>query len=135
MGEGCSRKPEIKNGPESPSVEFQQACGSALCCSRLTTHPERTVAAFKRFMGSDKRFELGEHRFTPEELSALVLGVVALILALLGMVLPWLAVPLLVLAMGAWIAGFLVLYYALARAAWQRLFTDVAPAPAGEFAA
>jgi molecular chaperone HscC len=42
--------------------------------ARLTTHPQRTAAAFKRFMGSDKRYALGEHRFTPEELSALVLG-------------------------------------------------------------
>ena len=42
--------------------------------ARLTTHPERTAAAFKRFMGSDKRFTLGDRQFTPEELSALVLG-------------------------------------------------------------
>ncbi|NNJ14308.1 molecular chaperone HscC [Pseudomonas putida CSV86] len=42
--------------------------------SRLTTHPERSAAAFKRFMGSDKRFELGGQSFSPEELSALVLG-------------------------------------------------------------
>ncbi|MEJ5058053.1 MULTISPECIES: molecular chaperone HscC [unclassified Pseudomonas] len=42
--------------------------------ARLTTHPERTVAAFKRFMGSDKRFELGRRQFSPEELSALVIG-------------------------------------------------------------
>lgn len=42
--------------------------------ARLTTHPLRSVAAFKRFMGSDKRFTLGERQFTPEELSALVLG-------------------------------------------------------------
>lgn len=42
--------------------------------ARLTTHPLRSVAAFKRFMGSDKRFTLGDRQFTPEELSALVLG-------------------------------------------------------------
>lgn len=42
--------------------------------ARLTTHPERTVAAFKRFMGSDKQFELGNRHFSPEELSALVIG-------------------------------------------------------------
>ncbi|WP_198919995.1 molecular chaperone HscC [Pseudomonas chlororaphis] len=42
--------------------------------ARLTTHPERTVAAFKRFMGSDKRLELGGRPFSPEELSALVIG-------------------------------------------------------------
>jgi molecular chaperone HscC len=42
--------------------------------ARLTTHPGRTVAAFKRFMGSDKKFELGGRQFSPEELSALVIG-------------------------------------------------------------
>lgn len=42
--------------------------------ARLTTHPLRSVAAFKRYMGSDKRFTLGDRQFTPEELSALVLG-------------------------------------------------------------
>ncbi|WP_285418579.1 molecular chaperone HscC [Pseudomonas sp. efr-133-TYG-5] len=42
--------------------------------ARLTTHPARTAAAFKRFMGSDKRVELGSRSFSPEELSALVIG-------------------------------------------------------------
>lgn len=62
----------------TPSVVSVDDDGSILvgqaARSRLTTHPERTAAAFKRFMGSDKRYALGEHRFTPEELSALVLG-------------------------------------------------------------
>jgi len=42
--------------------------------ARLTTHPERSAAAFKRFMGSDKQVQLGTRQFSPEELSALVLG-------------------------------------------------------------
>jgi molecular chaperone HscC len=42
--------------------------------ARLTTHPERSAAAFKRFMGSDKKVELGTRAFSPEELSALVLS-------------------------------------------------------------
>jgi molecular chaperone HscC len=42
--------------------------------ARITTHPELTVAAFKRDMGTDRTYELGEHRFTPEGLSALVLS-------------------------------------------------------------
>ncbi|KNX79884.1 molecular chaperone HscC [Pseudomonas sp. 250J] len=62
----------------TPSVVSVDDDGSILvgqaARARLTTHPERTAAAFKRFMGSDKRYALGEHRFTPEELSALVLG-------------------------------------------------------------
>lgn len=62
----------------TPSVVSIDEDGSILvgqaARARLTTHPQLTAAAFKRFMGSDKRYTLGEHHFTPEELSALVLG-------------------------------------------------------------
>ena len=40
---------------------------------RLQTHPERTAAAFKRYMGSGKTLRLAKRDFRPEELSALVL--------------------------------------------------------------
>ncbi|MGO1073644.1 Hsp70 family protein [Lysobacter sp. CA199] len=40
---------------------------------RLVSHPQRSVAAFKRWMGSDRVTALGSHRFRPEELSALIL--------------------------------------------------------------
>jgi molecular chaperone HscC len=40
---------------------------------RLQTHPQRSAAAFKRHMGSDKTILLGNRAFRPEELSALVL--------------------------------------------------------------
>ncbi len=40
---------------------------------RLQTHPERTAAVFKRYMGSDKKVRLGEREFRAEELSAFVL--------------------------------------------------------------
>jgi molecular chaperone HscC len=40
---------------------------------RLITHPEKSVALFKRYMGSDKQFSLGNHHFRPEELSSFVL--------------------------------------------------------------
>lgn len=40
---------------------------------RLQTHPDRSVAAFKRHMGSDRVTRLGRQSFRPEELSALVL--------------------------------------------------------------
>ena len=40
---------------------------------RLITHPERTAAAFKRAMGTGRRFALAGRDFLPEELSALVL--------------------------------------------------------------
>lgn len=41
--------------------------------SRLITHPDRTFAAFKRFMGSRKKFKVNDFNFTPPELSALIL--------------------------------------------------------------
>lgn len=40
---------------------------------RLVTHPGVTIAGFKRFMGTDKTFCLGNKSFKPEELSAMVL--------------------------------------------------------------
>ncbi len=40
---------------------------------RLITHPDRTVAAFKRYMGSTRLTKLGDKTFRPEELSACVL--------------------------------------------------------------
>jgi len=62
----------------TPSAVSLDEDGSILVGSaaraRLTTHPLRSVAVFKRYMGSDKRFTLGDRQFTPEELSALVLG-------------------------------------------------------------
>ncbi len=61
----------------TPSVVSIDDNGSVLvgqaAQERLLTHPERSAAAFKRLMGTDHRFALAEHRFTPEELSALVL--------------------------------------------------------------
>lgn len=40
---------------------------------RLVSHPTHTVAAFKRWMGTNRVTQLGAHSFRPEELSALVL--------------------------------------------------------------
>lgn len=40
---------------------------------RLITHPERTVASFKRWMGTDHQVKLGGKRWRAEELSAMVL--------------------------------------------------------------
>jgi molecular chaperone HscC len=42
--------------------------------ARATTHPKRTALAFKRDMGTDRIRVLGEKPFSPQELSALVLG-------------------------------------------------------------
>ena len=40
---------------------------------RLISHPERTAASFKRFMGTDTRLTLAGKPFTPIELSSFVL--------------------------------------------------------------
>lgn len=40
---------------------------------RLQTHPERTAAVFKRYMGSDKKIRLADREFRAEELSSFVL--------------------------------------------------------------
>jgi molecular chaperone HscC len=40
---------------------------------RVTSHPQRSAAAFKRYMGTDRRLVLADREFRPEELSALVL--------------------------------------------------------------
>jgi molecular chaperone HscC len=40
---------------------------------RLSTHPNRSIASFKRAMGTTKTFELGTQSFRPEDLSAMVL--------------------------------------------------------------
>lgn len=40
---------------------------------RQVTHPKDTVAVFKRFMGTDKKYTLAGKEYRPEELSALVL--------------------------------------------------------------
>src|SRR4029453_2924558 len=40
---------------------------------RVTSHPQRSAAAFKRYMGSDRRLVLADRECRPEELSALVL--------------------------------------------------------------
>ena len=40
---------------------------------RLISHPQRTASCFKREIGTDKIYTLGDRTFKPEELSALVL--------------------------------------------------------------
>ena len=41
---------------------------------RLTTHPKDTVAAFKRAMGTDKKYRLGRQNLSVVDLSAMVLS-------------------------------------------------------------
>ncbi len=61
----------------TPSVVSVDADGSLLigqtARERLVTQPERTIASFKRLMGSQHATRLGTLSFMPEELSALIL--------------------------------------------------------------
>ncbi|MEP6503570.1 MAG: molecular chaperone HscC [Betaproteobacteria bacterium] len=61
----------------TPSCVSLDEDGSVLVGSaareRLQTHPQRSAALFKRYMGSDKALRLGNREFRPEELSALIL--------------------------------------------------------------
>lgn len=61
----------------TPSVVSIDKSGSILvgqtARERLLSHPDVTVACFKRFMGTEKVLPLGKKNFRPEELSALVL--------------------------------------------------------------
>ena len=61
----------------TPSVVSIDDDGSLLvggpAKERLVTRPERTIANFKRYMGSNWEYRLGDKRFRAEELSALVI--------------------------------------------------------------
>ncbi|MHC5374815.1 Hsp70 family protein [Enterococcus sp. LJL120] len=61
----------------TPSVvsidENGEVLVGAIAKERLITHPMQTAAAFKRFIGTQKKYLLGEKEFSPVELSALIL--------------------------------------------------------------
>ncbi|AXQ31165.1 molecular chaperone HscC [Solimonas sp. K1W22B-7] len=60
--------------PSCVSLDDQgQVLVGAAARDRLLTQPRRTAAAFKRYMGTDRRLTLADREFRPEELSALVL--------------------------------------------------------------
>ncbi|HEV7689665.1 MAG TPA: molecular chaperone HscC [Hyphomonadaceae bacterium] len=60
--------------PSAVSVDDQQRVLTGLQArERQSTHPDRTVTAFKRYMGSNHEVRLGGLNFSPEELSALML--------------------------------------------------------------
>jgi molecular chaperone HscC len=59
--------------PSVVSLEDDTVLVGRAARERLVTHPQLTTATFKRLMGTDHEVMLGERRFRPEELSALVL--------------------------------------------------------------
>ena len=75
--EGPRLVPNAQGRLLTPSVVGVDDSGTvlvgALAQARLVSHPNVTVAAFKRYMGTDRVIQLGTHRFRSEELSALVL--------------------------------------------------------------
>lgn len=76
-GEGPEIIPNVIGENLTPSVVSVDETGEILvgqiAKERLITHPQLTAAAFKRFMGTEKRYQLGRYNFTPEELSSFVL--------------------------------------------------------------
>ncbi|CAN5221374.1 molecular chaperone HscC [soil metagenome] len=67
-GLGETLTPSCVSIDEDSSVLVGQAARE-----RLQSHPDRTAAVFKRYMGSERTVRLGKRDFRPEELSALVL--------------------------------------------------------------
>ncbi len=45
----------------------------AVAQQRLITHPQLTASLFKRYIGSDRKFQLGSRTFRPEDLSSLII--------------------------------------------------------------
>ncbi|WP_238860131.1 molecular chaperone HscC [Clostridium sp. YIM B02569] len=69
--------PNVLNKNLTPSVvsidENDEILVGDTAKERLITHPNFTVANFKRFMGTTKKFQIGTYTFTPEELSSFIL--------------------------------------------------------------
>ncbi|MBM7715401.1 molecular chaperone HscC [Bacillus thermophilus] len=69
--------PNVLGERMTPSIVSVDENGSILvgriAQERLMTHPHLTASAFKRYMGSEKEYDLGEHSFSSEELSSFVL--------------------------------------------------------------
>jgi molecular chaperone HscC len=61
--------------PSAVSIDEQgQLLVGAPARARAVTHPDRTVLAFKRDMGTARTYPLGSRSFQPQELSSLVLS-------------------------------------------------------------
>lgn len=77
QGDTCTLIPNNIGEYLTPSVVSVDENGEILvgrtAKERLVSHPEHTAASFKRFMGTEKVYTLGERTFTPQDLSSLVL--------------------------------------------------------------
>lgn len=75
--EGAKILPNALGQHLTPSVISVDEDGQILvgeaAQQRMITHPQLTASVFKRYMGTNKTFLLGEHQFSPEDLSSFVL--------------------------------------------------------------
>lgn len=73
----CQLLPNALGETLTPSVvgmdDDGQIISGRLAMERLQTHPELTIANFKRYMGTSRTFNLGKQQFRAEQLSALIL--------------------------------------------------------------
>lgn len=60
--------------PSAVSIDGDEVLVGRAALERLITHPDASAAAFKRFMGTNRRITLAGKPYRPEELSALVLA-------------------------------------------------------------
>jgi len=65
---GCNLTPSVVSVDENNEILVGEVARE-----RLITYPHLTASAFKRYMGTDKQFQLGKYTFSPEELSSFVL--------------------------------------------------------------
>src|SRR5690554_3493995 len=67
-----------EGGRTTPSVVSFQANGERLVGQvakrQAITNPDKTIASAKRYMGTDKKFKVEDKEYTPQEISAMVLG-------------------------------------------------------------
>jgi molecular chaperone HscC len=59
--------------PSAVSLDDDKVLTGLAARERQSTHPQHTVTAFKRYMGTRHKTQLGKLSFSPEELSALML--------------------------------------------------------------
>lgn len=73
----CIMIPNALGSNLTPSVisidDQEEIIVGEIAKERLITHPDQTVQAFKRYMGSQKEIQLGRYKFLPEELSSFVI--------------------------------------------------------------
>ncbi|KNY30319.1 molecular chaperone HscC [Pseudobacteroides cellulosolvens] len=74
--EGPRLIPNVLGSNLTPSVVSVDENGEIyvgqIAKERKITHPHLTASSFKRFMGTEKVFHLGQYSFTPEDLSSFV---------------------------------------------------------------